>query len=149
VASARAEMADSALPGDSMPLDTYLADLFDRVVPHAVRAHAPRFIGHMTSALPAFVGPLARVVAALNQNVVKIETSNSFTQLERQALAMLHRLVYGRDEAFYREHAQGPDSTLGVMVSGGTVGNITGLWCARNLRFPASRGFAGVEAEGL
>src|SRR5262249_61053007 len=84
-----------------------------------------------------------------NQTVAKGETPTPSPHPERQALATPPRLVSGRDDAFYGEHAQAPDSTLGMMVSGGTVGNITGLWCARNLRFPASGGFAGVEAEGL
>jgi len=32
--------------------------------------------------------PLARLLTAKNQNVVKIETSKAFTPLERQTLAM-------------------------------------------------------------
>ncbi|MDB4968770.1 MAG: putative pyridoxal-dependent aspartate 1-decarboxylase [Myxococcales bacterium] len=139
----------SAMPAGGMPAEEYIEYLFRQVVPSAVRTHRSRFIGHMTSALPDFLVPLGRVITALNQNVVKIETSNGFTHFERQALAMMHRLVYGRDERFYAAHTQDPDSSLGMMVSGGTLGNLAALWCARNHRFAAQKGFAGVEAEGL
>ena len=63
----------------------------------------------MTSALPAFVDPLSRIMTTLNQNVVKLETSDAFTFLERQVLAMVHRVVYGLPPAFYAEHVQQAD----------------------------------------
>jgi glutamate decarboxylase len=41
------------------------------------------------------------------------------------------------------------DSTLGAVVSGGTVANLTGLWCARNDALGPQDGGAGVEQQGL
>ena len=70
-------------------------------------------------------------MTALNQNVVKLETSNPFTFLERQSFAILHRLVYGREQAFYDAHIQRAESTLGMIVSGGTLANVSAIWCAR------------------
>jgi putative pyridoxal-dependent aspartate 1-decarboxylase len=137
------------VPESPTELRDYLDRLFQEVLPHAVRVHSPRFIGHMTSALPGFVDPLARLITALNQNVVKVETSRALTFVERQALAMLHRLVFGETDAFYAAHAQHPDSTLGMVVSGGTLANLTALWCARNAVLGPGPGFDGVEAEGL
>jgi glutamate decarboxylase len=43
------------------------------------------------------------------------------TLYERQALAMMHRLIYDFSDDFYAEHIQHSDSTLGIMVSGGTL----------------------------
>ncbi|PMB06727.1 glutamate decarboxylase, partial [Fischerella thermalis CCMEE 5328] len=40
-------------------------------------------------------------------------------------------------------------STLGILVSGGTAANIIALWCARNASLGPKDGFAGVEKEGL
>lgn len=137
------------IPEQAATLEAYLAYLHEEVVSHSVRLGQPRFIGHMTSVLPEFLAPLTRIVSTLNQNLVKLETSGAFTAYERQALALLHRLVYRRDDAFYAEHTQDPDSTLGMMVSGGTLGNIAALWCARNRCFGAKENFAGVEHEGL
>lgn len=141
--------AATEVPDHGGDADAYIAGIFERVVPHAIHTHAPRFAGHMTSALPSFVVPLARIITALNQNVVKFETSGAFTFLERQTIAMLHRLVFDHGNTFYSEHALDRESTLGVFTSGGTVANLTALWCARNRRFAPRPGFAGIEADGL
>jgi len=143
-------------PEGPSSLEAYVQELFDKVIAQAARVHSPRYIGHMTTALPDFVHGIGRILTVLNQNVVKLETSNAFTQLERQTLAMLHRLIFRREGAFYATHTQAPESTLGVMVSGGTLGNVTGLWCARNRLSrqhrpslsPASSGIAEVMHKG-
>jgi glutamate decarboxylase len=139
----------SQVPEEGQPADSYIRHLFDDVVPHSVRTHDPRFVGHMTSALPAFVGPLGRLITALNQNVVKLETADALVFQERQAIAILHRLVYGREQSFYDAHIQSPASTLGTMVSGGTLGNLSALWCARNRVLGPKEGFEGISQEGL
>jgi putative pyridoxal-dependent aspartate 1-decarboxylase len=141
--------SDSRIPEKGSPADSYIRYLFEDVVPHSVRTHDPRFVGHMTSALPAFVGPLGRLITALNQNVVKLETSDALALQERQAIAILHRLVYGREQAFYDVHVQRAESTLGTIVSGGTLGNISALWCARNRRLGPCEGFAGIHQAGM
>ncbi len=128
---------------------SYFEYLRDDVVAHSINVGSPHFIGHMTSSLPAFVRPLGRLLTTLNQNLVKIETSKALTPYEREALAMMHRLVYGEGDAFYARSIQDPDKTLGIMTSGGTLANVTALWVARNARLGAAGAFAGVEREGL
>lgn len=140
---------DSRIPTEPCEVVGYLDRLADDVVAHSTRTSSPRFIGHMTSALPCFMRPLGRLMAALNQNVVKIETSKAFSPFERQTLAMIHRLVFDRAEDFYAEHVQNEASTLGIITSGGTLANLTALWCARNRSLGPRDGFAGVESEGL
>jgi glutamate decarboxylase len=127
----------------------YLDYIAHRVVPHAIRTSSPRFIGHMTSALPYFVRPVAKLVAALNQNQVKLETSKVLSFYERQAIAMIHNLIFEYPESFYARHVQNRDSTLGVITSGGTIANITALLSARNSCLGRRDGFAGVEECGL
>ena len=68
----------------------------------------------------------------LNQNPMKMESSRLLSFLEREVLAKLHRLIYGRDDAFYGEQMHAKDAALGVMTSGGTIANVTALWLARN-----------------
>jgi len=123
--------------------------LAEHVVPHSVRTCSPRFIGHMTSALPYFVKLLGKLMVALNQNQVKLETSKALSFCERQALAIVHRLLFDFPEGFYAQHIQRRESTLGIITSGGTLANVTALLCARNFCLGPSNGFAGVEEEGL
>lgn len=142
------------LPGVDVPARPtlaadYVARVVAPVVEHSINTASPRFIGHMTTALPYFVRPLSRLVVGLNQNPVKIETAKSVTPLEREALATLHRLVFDREAAFYREHAQARERTLGILTGGGTAANLTALWIARNTALGPRGDFAGVEREGL
>ena len=134
-------------------LPRYVSDhtefLLNNLVAHSVHTASPRFIGHMTSALPYFLLPLAKLMVGLNQNLVKIETSKAFTPLERNVLGMLHHLVYQRDSNFYQRWMHSAQHSLGAMCSGGTVANITALWVARNLLLKPDGEFAGIGAEGL
>ncbi|MGB8507210.1 MAG: putative pyridoxal-dependent aspartate 1-decarboxylase [Pyrinomonadaceae bacterium] len=140
---------DSRIPAEPCEFADYLDRLFDDVVAHSTRTSSPRFIGHMTSALPYFMRSLGRLMAAMNQNVVKIETSKAFSPFERQTLAIIHRLIFDRADDFYEEHIQNQSSTLGIVTSGGTLANVTALWCARNRTLGQQGCFAGVEREGL
>ena len=147
--SLMANFKESRIPLDPSDVGSYLDYLAANVIPHSTRTSSPRFIGHMTSALPHFVRTLARLLTAMNQNVVKTETAKAFTPYERQVVAMVHRLVYNFSDRFYDQHIQQRESTLGMLVSGGTLANITALWCARNHALRAANGFAGIEQEGL
>ncbi|EOD78515.1 Glutamate decarboxylase, eukaryotic type [Grimontia indica] len=123
--------------------------LLDKLVAQSVHTSSPRFIGHMTSALPYFLMPLSKIMIGLNQNTVKIETSKAFTPLERQVLGMLHNLIYGRDDPFYESWMHSAEHSLGAFCSGGTIANITALWVARNAALKADGDFKGVAEEGL
>src|SRR5262245_45960828 len=98
-------------PSEPMGYINYLAE---HVIPHSINTSSPRFIGHMTTALPHIMRSLGKLVTTLNQNQVKMETSKSLSFCERQALAMMHGMLYGLPEEFYQQHAQDPDSTLGM-----------------------------------
>jgi glutamate decarboxylase len=123
--------------------------LLEKLVAHSVHTSSPSFIGHMTSALPYFLMPLSKIMIALNQNLVKIETSKAFTPLERQVLGMVHRLIYSQEDNFYASWMHSAKHSLGAFCSGGTIANITALWVARNNALRADGNFSGVEKEGL
>ncbi|AKG21613.1 pyridoxal-dependent aspartate 1-decarboxylase PanP [Calothrix sp. 336/3] len=144
-----AKFCDSKVPSHPADFTSYLEYLAENVIAHSTHTASPRFIGHMTSALPYFVQPLAKLMTAMNQNSVKIETAKSLSFYERQALAMLHRQIYNLSDNFYTEHIQNSQSTLGILTSGGTTANITAMWCARNAILGAKDDFLGVEKEGL
>ncbi|TFI51132.1 putative pyridoxal-dependent aspartate 1-decarboxylase [Mastigocladus laminosus UU774] len=130
-------------------IDSYIDELSEHIVSHSIHTSSPRFIGHMTAALPYFVRPLTKLMTAMNQNTVKTETAKVLTFYERQVLAKIHRLIYSFSDEFYSQHIQNAQSTLGLLVSGGTIANITALWCARNNSLGTKDSFTGVENEGL
>jgi aspartate 1-decarboxylase len=127
----------------------YAESMMQKLVAHSVHTASPSFIGHMTSALPYFVLPLSKMMVGLNQNLVKIETSKAFTPLERQVLGMIHHLVYGEKDNFYKKWMHSANHSLGAFCSGGTVANITALWIARNRLLKADGDFKGIAREGL
>lgn len=123
--------------------------VLDKVVAQSVHIASPSFVGHMASALPYFMLPLSRIMTALNQNLVKVETSKAFTPLERQVIGMIHHLIYAREGDFYSKWMHDPAHAIGSFCSGGTIANLTALWAARNTVLPAGKGFAGLAQEGL
>ncbi|HGZ6485705.1 TPA: pyridoxal-dependent aspartate 1-decarboxylase PanP [Vibrio parahaemolyticus] len=143
------DFSSAQIPEQPKFVSDHTEHLLDTLVSHSVHTSAPSFIGHMTSALPYFLMPLSKIMIALNQNLVKIETSKAFTPLERQVLGMLHRLIYGQNDKFYRKWMHSANHSLGAFCSGGTIANITALWVARNKALKADGDFKGVEKEGL
>ena len=143
------DFLDTKIPIDPMFVSEQADFLLSKVVSQSVHTWSPNFIGHMTSAIPYFMVPLAKIMVALNQNLVKIETSKAFTPLERQVIGMLHRLVYGRDDDFYDLWTQNFQHSIGTFCSGGTVANITALWVARNRLLAPKDGFGGLTEDGL
>lgn len=139
----------SDIPQTPQSLSEYAAFLKEKIVPHAVNVGKSRYIGHMTSMLPLFYQYIAQLVTSLNQNNVKVETSKVFTLIERQTLAMLHRLVYNLPESFYKTHIQLRESNLGIITSCGTLANITAMWIARNKALQSSGEFQGLQSEGF
>ncbi|MGM0415946.1 MAG: pyridoxal-dependent aspartate 1-decarboxylase PanP [Thermodesulfobacteriota bacterium] len=143
------DFSDSRVPEQPTFVSDYASFLKDTLVAQSVHTASPGFIGHMTSAMPYFMLPLARILIALNQNTVKVETSKAFTPLERQVLAILHRLTYDFDDPFYSRFIHDSRSALGVFCSGGTVANITALWLARNKMCAPEGEFGGIANEGM
>lgn len=143
------DFACSAVPESPEFVSSHAESLLDKLVAHSVNTYSPTFIGHMTSALPYFHLPLAKLLVGLNQNLVKIETSKAFTPLERQVLGMMHNLVYQNNDGFYANYLHSARHALGAFCSGGTIANITALWVARNKLLGPSAGFAGVAKKGV
>lgn len=126
-----------------------ITDIIDEIAPKAVNVASPYFVGHMTSAVPFFMVHLKTITAALNQNVIKLETSKVLSVVEKQVLAKVHRLIYDMTESFYAEHVQHVESALGAFTAGGTTANLTALRVARNMVFKPCNGFYGVEEDGM
>ena len=143
------DFSQSRIPEEPTFVSNYTEFLKEKVVSQSVHTASPGFIGHMTTALPYFMLPLSRILTALNQNLVKVETSRAFTPMERQVLGMLHRLIYGRDDEFYGQWIQDSRHALGAFCSGGTIANLTALWAARNRLCGPAEGFRGVAQEGM
>lgn len=143
------DFSDPVIPEKPIFVSDQADFLMDKLVAQSVHTASPSFIGHMTSALPYFMLPLSRIMMALNQNLVKIETSKAFTPMERQVLGMMHRLIFNQDEAFYNKWMHQPGHSLGSFCSGGTIANLTAMWVARNHLFDKKKGFAGIQQVGV
>ena len=137
--------------GNSAPVsvDAYIDAVLNDVVAHASNVSSPRCLAHMSAPTPAFVRLISEIVVSLNQNLGKREASRAATLLERETLAQLHELVYRKPRSVYELQLTDLESSIGVITSGGTVSNITALWCARNRALGPRSGFSGIESEGL
>ena len=134
------------IPKKGIGIEKTLQKAATRVVNHSVRVCDPHYIGHMTGASPTFHLGLELIIAAMNQNVVKIETALSGSFVEGQLLSWIHRLIFARNADFYRARIHKPDLCLGNVTSGGTVGNLTALAVARNKKIPRCKDYGLIEA---
>jgi len=130
-------------------LKDVLTEIKSKITAHSVKVGNPYYIGHMTSAVPYFMILLEMIIAALNQNQVKIESAKASTFVEREFLAWMHRLVYDRDEKYYRANIQNRNIALGAVTLDGTLANLTALLVARNKAFPADGQFPGIREAGV
>ena len=143
------DFSDPRIPEEPSFVSSHADFLLNKLVSQSVHTASPSFVGHMTTALPYFMLPLSRIMIALNQNLVKTETSKAFTPLERQVVGMIHQLMFQCDEDFYAKWMHDSRHALGAFGSGGTVANLTALWAARNNAFPEDADFKGVRREGM
>ncbi|MCW8198192.1 aminotransferase class V-fold PLP-dependent enzyme [Verminephrobacter aporrectodeae subsp. tuberculatae] len=123
------------VPEQPMGIEDYLGRLAEDGLAEAACMHHPRCLGHMTSPLPVFMPQLSRLVTSFNQNLMKTESSGGLTALERNTLVMLHRTVFDLDEQSYHKMSTDSQSTPGLITSGGTLANLTAMWCARKRGF--------------
>ncbi len=124
------KFTSTAMPGYPWSPRKYAEFMSKDVLPHCSHLASPTYLGHMTSPLPRFVPEFGRLVQTLNQNMMKMESSRGLTFLERQVLGVIHRKIFGLEEAFYDEHLQDSSTVLGKFTSGGTIANISALWIA-------------------
>jgi len=140
---------NSVIPSQPENLSRYITFINEILLPNIVHVCKPSYLGHMTSMIPVFHQYLGQLITQLNMNVVKTETSKVITLLERQSIAMLHRLFFQCPDSFYNKHIQDQKTNMGLIVSGGTLANITALWVARNNVLKEETGFKGVQHEGM
>ena len=141
--------ADITPPTDPELIVDVLYEIKEKIIRHSVKVGNPYYIGHMTSAIPYFMILIEMIIAALNQNQVKIETAKASTFVEREFLGWMHQLVFRRGKTFYRRTIQNPKIALGNVTVDGTLANLTALWVAREKAFPAKRPFAGISKDGM
>ncbi len=138
-----------AIPESPMLIKDVLSEIKTKIIDNSVKVGSPCYIGHMTSAIPYFMILLEMIIAALNQNQVKIETAKASSFVERELLAWLHRLIFNRRDSFYERHIHNPRVALGNVTSDGTIGNLTALFVAREKAFPPDERFPGARAAGM
>ncbi|MDY6881225.1 MAG: aminotransferase class V-fold PLP-dependent enzyme [Desulfatiglans sp.] len=137
------------LPDGPQLIKDVLSEVKSKIVGHSVKVGSPYYIGHMTSAIPYFMILLEMIIAALNQNQVKIETAKASSFVERELVAWLHRLVFDKEERYYIKNIQNHRVALGNVTSDGTLANLTALLVAREKAFPPDDVFPGTRQAGM
>ena len=138
-----------ALPDEPRLIKDVLAEIKTKIIAHSVKVGNPYYIGHMISAVPYFMILLEMIIAALNQNQVKIETAKASSFVERELVAWLHRLVFDRSDRFYEKNIQNHRIALGNVTSDGSLANVTALLVAREKAFPPEANFPGLRVAGM
>ena len=138
-----------SLPEKPQLIKDVLKEIKEKIIKHSVKVGSPYYIGHMISAIPYFMILLEMIIAALNQNQVKIETAKASSFVERELIAWLHKLVFKRKERFYKKNIQNPKVALGNVTADGTIANLTALLVAREKAFPPDGDFPGVRVTGM
>ncbi|MBW2709111.1 MAG: aminotransferase class V-fold PLP-dependent enzyme [Deltaproteobacteria bacterium] len=138
-----------ALPDEPHLIKDVLIEIKTKVIAHSVKVGNPYYIGHMISAVPYFMILLEMIIAALNQNQVKIETAKASSFVERELVAWLHRLVFDRTDRFYEKNIQNHRIALGNVTSDGSLANLTALLVAREKAFPPEANFSGPRTAGM
>jgi len=137
------------VPAKPHLLKDVLFEIKTNVISHSVKVGNPYYIGHMTSAIPYFVILLEMIIAALNQNQVKIESAKASTFVEKELISWMHRIIFRRSAKFYKMNIQNRDVALGNITLDGTMANLTALLAARNIAFGPHGRFPGIREAGL
>ncbi|MBT3259626.1 MAG: aminotransferase class V-fold PLP-dependent enzyme [Deltaproteobacteria bacterium] len=137
------------LPHEPHLIKDVLTEIKTKIIAHSVKVGNPYYIGHMISAVPYFMILLEMIIAALNQNQVKIETAKASSFVERELVAWLHRLVFNRTDRFYEKNIQNHRIALGNVTSDGSLANLTALLVAREKAFPPEANFPGLRTAGM
>jgi glutamate decarboxylase len=138
----------TSIPDSPLLIKDVLSEIKLKIIKHSVKVESPYYIGHMTSAIPYFMILIEMIIAALNQNQVKIETAKASSFVERELVAWLHNLIFDRKSSFYEKNIHNPRIALGNVTSGGTLSNITALMVAREKAFPPEGDFPGLRMTG-
>ncbi|MBE9574172.1 MAG: aminotransferase class V-fold PLP-dependent enzyme [Proteobacteria bacterium] len=139
----------TSIPEGPYLIRDVIEEIREKVTVHSVMVASPYYIGHMTSAIPYFMILLEIIIASLNQNQVKIETAKASSFVERELVAWIHRIIFERDEQFYRKNIQNHRVALGNVTSDGTMSNLTALLVAREKALPPDKSFPGVRKSGV
>lgn len=114
------------------PLPVSFAALTEKLLQQSIHLHHPRNVGHQVSA-PAPVTALAELISAfMNNSMAVYEVGPAGTAIEKAVIGWL------------AERLGLPAAAGGILTSGGSLGNLTGLLAARQ-----ERGGGNPWEEGL
>lgn len=126
--------ADRPLPEEGTDPERLLKEATDLLVDHSLFNGHPRFFGYITSS-PAPIGILGDFLAsAINPNVGAWVLAPMATEIERQSVSWIAELLGY------------PTDCGGLLVSGGNMANMVGLWAARTAKAGTDIRVSGMRA---
>jgi len=126
-ASEVGKIISEPLPGKAQEVDHVWQDFLQRVVGQSVRVGHPRFLAWIRTSPLAGAVYAEALAAALNQSVAVWDGAPAATEVEKQVLRWIIEI-----SGF---HPGGG----GILTSGGSMANFSGLLAARSAVFPAVR----------
>jgi len=123
-------------PEAGTPLPDLLREVRERLLPFGRRNESPRFFGYVCSG-GSDAGTLADFLASgINQNVTAWRSAPAATEIERLVVEWI-RILLGL-----------PEGSAGLLLGGGTSGNLTALAAARDTMAGADVAQAGLMTLG-
>ena len=121
------EKISEPLPEQAQDVDRAWQDFLQRVAGQSVRVGHPRFLAWIRTSPLAGAVYAEALAAALNQSVAVWDGAPAATEVEKQVLEWLIEI-----SGFH------PDGS-GILTSGGSMANFSGLLAARSAVYPAVR----------
>ena len=126
------QLLSEPLPQKSENMDELLEEISDKIMNTITNSAGPRYFGYITGGGNQVAVLAEMVKASLNQNNLKWHSSPVSTELERLVMRWVAEFIGY------------PDSSAGVLLSGGSVANFNCLAVARKIMAPVD-----ISDEGM
>ncbi|MDX1586553.1 MAG: aspartate aminotransferase family protein, partial [Balneolaceae bacterium] len=123
---------DEAMPEESSEVESVLSEVREKVLETITNSAGPKYFGYITGGGNQVAVLAEMIKASLNQNNLKWHSSPVSTEMERLVMRWVAQFIGY------------PETSAGVLLSGGSVANFNCLAVARKIKSPVD-----VAQEGI